>query len=177
MALLAEEIVEEWLNRQGYFTIRGVKVGVDEIDILATRFFNKAAECRQFEVQCSVQPISYISKLPKRIQKETGRAANTMKRSESELKEGVKEWIEKKYTLKNKVDLIKKLCPFEWSKELVIHKVHSEEEVKLIEKYGIRLHRLSEIVSELKKGGYMISSASGGDLIDLIHLSEKQVKF
>lgn len=27
MALLAEEIVEEWLNRQGYFTIRGVKVG------------------------------------------------------------------------------------------------------------------------------------------------------
>lgn len=26
MALLAEEIVEEWLNRQGYFTIRGIKM-------------------------------------------------------------------------------------------------------------------------------------------------------
>ena len=37
MALLAEEIVEEWLNRQGYFTIRGVKVGVHEIDLLAVR--------------------------------------------------------------------------------------------------------------------------------------------
>jgi len=37
MALLAEEVVEEWLNRKGYFTIRGVKVGVDEIDILAIR--------------------------------------------------------------------------------------------------------------------------------------------
>ena len=24
MALLAEEIVEEWLNRQDYFTIRGI---------------------------------------------------------------------------------------------------------------------------------------------------------
>ena len=33
MALLAEEIVEEWLNRQGYFTIRGVKVGVHEMDL------------------------------------------------------------------------------------------------------------------------------------------------
>lgn len=35
MALLAEEIVEEWLNRQGYFTIRGIKMGVQEIDLLA----------------------------------------------------------------------------------------------------------------------------------------------
>ncbi len=35
MALLAEEVVEEWLNRNGYFTIRGIKVGVDEIDTLA----------------------------------------------------------------------------------------------------------------------------------------------
>ena len=37
MSLLAEEVVEEWLNRNGYFTIRGIKVGVDEIDILAIR--------------------------------------------------------------------------------------------------------------------------------------------
>jgi hypothetical protein len=35
MALLAEEIVEEWLNRNGYFTIRGIKLGVQEIDLLA----------------------------------------------------------------------------------------------------------------------------------------------
>ncbi len=26
MALLAEELVEEWLNRNGFFTIRGIKV-------------------------------------------------------------------------------------------------------------------------------------------------------
>jgi len=30
MALLAEEVVEEWLNRQGYFTIRGIRLGVHE---------------------------------------------------------------------------------------------------------------------------------------------------
>jgi len=37
MPRLGEEIVEEWLNRQGHFTIRGIKLGVDEIDILAIR--------------------------------------------------------------------------------------------------------------------------------------------
>ena len=36
MALLAEALVEEWLNRTGYFTIRGIKAGNDEIDLLAT---------------------------------------------------------------------------------------------------------------------------------------------
>jgi hypothetical protein len=35
VAPLAEELVEEWLNRKGYFTIRGIKVGVHEMDILA----------------------------------------------------------------------------------------------------------------------------------------------
>jgi hypothetical protein len=35
MALLAEELVEEWLNRTGYFTIRGLKLGVHEVDLLA----------------------------------------------------------------------------------------------------------------------------------------------
>jgi hypothetical protein len=37
MALLAEEIVEEWLNRHGYFTICGIKMGVHEIDLLAVK--------------------------------------------------------------------------------------------------------------------------------------------
>jgi len=37
MSLLAEEIVEEWLNRDGYFTIRGIKLGVHEIDLLALK--------------------------------------------------------------------------------------------------------------------------------------------
>lgn len=37
MALLAESLVEEWLNRDGFFTIRGVKHGVGEMDLLAVR--------------------------------------------------------------------------------------------------------------------------------------------
>jgi hypothetical protein len=37
MALLAESLVEEWLNRKGFFTIRGIKHGVAEMDLLAIR--------------------------------------------------------------------------------------------------------------------------------------------
>jgi hypothetical protein len=46
MALLAEEIVEEWLNHHGFFTIRGAKTGVREIDILAVRPTTTGLECR-----------------------------------------------------------------------------------------------------------------------------------
>ena len=87
MALLAEEIVEEWLNRQGYFTIRGIKIGVHEIDLLALRITKQGEECRHFEVQASVNPVSYFSPLPKSIQKSTGRSpASTKERSAEELK-------------------------------------------------------------------------------------------
>jgi hypothetical protein len=37
VALVAESLVEEWLNRQNFFTIRGVKHGIDEIDLLAIK--------------------------------------------------------------------------------------------------------------------------------------------
>ena len=53
MALLAEELVEEWLNRQGYFTIRGAKVGVGEMDLLAVKPTDGGVECRHVEVQAS----------------------------------------------------------------------------------------------------------------------------
>src|SRR5436190_264224 len=96
MSLLAEEIVEEWLNRQGYFTIRGIKIGVDEIDLLAIKPTNSGEiECRHFEVQSSIRPVSYLSRLPKEVQKTSGRAPNTPTRNESEILIGVEEWVEK----------------------------------------------------------------------------------
>lgn len=61
MSLLAEVVVEEWLNQQGYFTIRGAKLGNDEIDILALRVLsNGVIERRHIEVQVSIKPIGYI---------------------------------------------------------------------------------------------------------------------
>ena len=50
MTLLAEEIVEVWLNRDGYFTIRVIKLGIHEIDLLALSICGSEIEARHIEV-------------------------------------------------------------------------------------------------------------------------------
>ena len=175
MALLAEELVEEWLNRQGYFTIRGIKLGVDEIDILATKFlYDGSIEYRHLEVQASMRPMSYISKVPKEIQKQ-GRPANSASRTDEELIQGVKEWVEKKFKKTRKVKLMKELAPVKWSSELVINNVKSECEVKLIENHGIKIIPLTEIINELHRKEFVIQSASGADFVDLVNIGVKNV--
>lgn len=170
MSLLAEEIVEEWLNRQGYFTIRGIKMGVQEIDLLAVKWQTDGkTECRHVEVQASMRPVSYISRVPKEDQK-AGRAANSAKRSNEELNQGVVEWVEKKFRRSDKKALMAKLWDGDWSSELVVNVVKSEDELKLIAGHGIKILRLNEIVSALAKDSFVIGSASGADIVDLIHM-------
>lgn len=170
MSLLAEEIVEEWLNRNGYFTIRGIRLGVDEIDILAIKPGDQFSYvCRHIEVQSSINPISYISKVPKEIRKKTGVGANNAKKRDmAQLRQGVKEWVQAKFHEPRKVDLRNALCPHAWSLELVVGKVKHEEELSLIRDEGITTTKLSDIIAGLKNEKTVISSAAGADLIDLM---------
>jgi hypothetical protein len=64
MALLAESVVDEWLNRQGFFTIRGVKQGVSEMDILAVRPESSGIIGWHVEVQVSFRPSATSLRLP-----------------------------------------------------------------------------------------------------------------
>jgi hypothetical protein len=172
MALLAEEIVEEWLNRHGFFTIRGVKLGVHEMDLLAVRPSQQGLECRQVEVQVSIRPVSYICRVPKEIQRTTGRAPSSAKaRSVQELRTGVQEWIEKKFESRDKRRVRERLAPGQsWTRELVIHEVKYPDEVGLFEEAGIRVHRLGDLVSELRSERLLVEGAAGAHLIDLVTL-------
>ena len=173
MALLAEELVEEWLNRQGYFTIRGIALGVHEIDLLAIRPTTSKWDLRHVEVQASVRPVSYISRVPKDVQKETGRAATSAKeRTLEELVAGVNEWIHKKFALPRKVELKRRLAPGEWSRELVVHRLRHEEELDEFRRQGIKVHRLSDLVAELESDEFPISAASGAAFVDLILMGD-----
>lgn len=173
MALLAEEIVEEWLNRQGYFTIRGIKMGVHEIDLLAVKWRkNEIPECRHIEVQASMRPVSYISRVPKKDQK-AGRAKNSAKRSDEELVEGVAEWVETKFRRADKKALMASLWNGNWSSELVVNVVKSEDELKLIAGHGIKILRLNGIVSSLANDSFVVGSACGADIVDLIHMGSR----
>jgi hypothetical protein len=175
MALLAEELVEEWLNRNGYFTIRGIKLGVHEIDLLAIRVNNEKIEARHVEVQASVHPISYLSPLPKEIRKSTGRgSASTKLRTEQELRDGIQEWVDKKFFLDIKEKTRQKLYRGKWSFELVIHQVKFPQELDLLREHGILIHNLDEIVASLSDSkATMIPSASGSDLFELVMLGRE----
>ncbi|MBN2256908.1 MAG: hypothetical protein JW704_03680 [Anaerolineaceae bacterium] len=171
MSLLAEEIVEEWLNRKGYFTIRGIRLGVQEIDLLAIGFVNDEVICRHVEVQASTSPMSYLIPLPKAIQKESGRGPHNAKtRTEDELRAGAEEWITNKFHHEKKEKLRSKLYPGKWSLEIIIHHLKYEEELKYIEERGIIIHRLDDIIDEMANNEMVVPRASGSDLLDLIQL-------
>jgi len=172
MSLLGEEVVEEWLNRNGYFTIRGIKVGVDEIDILAIRPLpNGKNECRHIEVTVSINPISYITKVPAAIRKQTGIGPHNAKRRDvALLTQGVHEWIEAKFNQLRKVQLRNSLCPGSWSKELVVGNIKHEEELDLLRQAGITIHRLKDVLTEMIEKRTTVKAAAGTDLFDLMLL-------
>jgi hypothetical protein len=172
MSLLGEEVVEEWLNRNGYFTIRGIKVGVDKIDILAIRPLPDGKhECRHVEVQLSINPISYITKVPAAIRKATGIGPhNAKKRDVEQLMLGVHEWVEAKFNHPRKVELRKSLCPGSWTKELVVGIVKHEDELDLLRQAGITIYRLKDVLSEMIEKRTVVKAAAGTDLFDLMLL-------
>lgn len=178
MALLGEEVVEEWLNRNGYFTIRGIKLGVHEIDILAFRPHTDGHhECRHIEVQISSNPISYICRVPKRLQREHHIAPNNAKtRPKEVIEEGIREWIANKFEHPKKVKLRDQLYQGEWTRELVVNQVKHGDELPLFEEAGIKVFRLETIVREMIEKRTLIEAASGNDLFTLMRLLEKVEK-
>jgi hypothetical protein len=171
MALLAEELVEEWLNRQGYFTIRGIKVGVHEMDLVALRISPSGLERRHTEVQASMRPVSYITRVPLAVQKATGRSATSSKtRVDDELREGVREWIAKKFDHEAKQSIRQQLAPGTWSRELVVHIVRHPRELELIAQEGITVHQLARVVGELKRNALLLEGAASAHLSDLVAL-------
>jgi len=174
VSLLAEEVVEEWLNRDGFFTIRGVKVGAYEMDILAIRpLAGGGHECRHVEVQASINPISYITKLPAALRKQTGVAPhNAKKRDLPLLRESVQEWVGAKFNHPKKVELLNNLCSGDWTKELVVGRVKYEEELSLLKEAGVTVHHLKDILKEMTVKPGVVKAASGADLYDLMQLRE-----
>jgi len=152
VSLLAEELVEEWLNRNGFFTIRGVKLGVQEIDLLAIGLAGNKLVRRHIEVSASVRPISYLTALPKDTQKATGRGpANAKRRTSQELEDGVAEWVEKKYHLPRKQQLLQALAPGEWTHELVVHKLKYPEELDLLRARGVVITLIRAMPPDARK--------------------------
>ena len=163
------------MNRNGYFTIRGIKLGVHEIDILAIKLAGSKVEARHIEVQASSNPVSYLCPLSKRLQAKSGRKPQSTKtRSPKEITESAKEWIDKKYHLKRKHDLRQSLYRGEWKYELVLHKVKYIDEIEVVKKQGIHVLSLASIVKSMSSNkNTVIRSAAGTSLMELVEMDRK----
>ena len=178
MALLAEALVEEWLNRQGFFTIRGLKQGVDEIDLLAVRHRPTAGpEAWHVESQVSFRPVGYITKLSEPIAAQLGKKrSSVLRRTDEQLSACVTDWVTTKFRAKRKVAAREALWPnADWKLVFVHGTAKYPAELELIASHGIMLVPLSAVLAELCSGNApRFTGFAGGDLADLIAFYAKQ---
>jgi hypothetical protein len=179
VALLAESLVEEWLNREGYFTIRGARFGVREMDLLAVRKGSSGLEARHIEVQVSTNPISYIAPLTDEQVKSLGKAktsAWTRPRDIMEL--AVSAWIEKKFLTTGKAKARNRAWPgLTWSLEFVHGSVRYPEELELIRAKGIRTHTFYSVLASLCNDEAMAQKGGAGtDIAEMLAYYVRNLK-
>ena len=132
MALLAESLVEEWLNRNGFFTIRGIKHGVAEIDLLAIRREAGATVIGwHVEVQASFRPIGYIVKLTTEMARASNKArTSAIARTPDQIVTCAREWDQSKFKDDDKAKARERLWPHvQWSCHLVHARVRERQEL------------------------------------------------
>ncbi len=172
MTLLAETLVDEWLNRKGFFTVRGIKDDVEEIDLLGVRPVSNDLEGWHVEVQAYFQPLDYITPLTKEMAHSLGKARPVEgARTDEMLGECVKEWVAHKFTREDKVAARERAWPgIHWQHYFVHGVVQSEAELAAIQKFGITLiplhHVLTELCVKVGSGTHGVTSTDFADMMD-----------
>ncbi len=159
MALLDEQLVEEWLNRQNFFTIRGIKCGVDEIDLLAIRPMPEGLECWHVEVQISYRPVGYI-----------GGDTSARRRTPDQLRAGVVQWVEKKFTSLRKIQRRNEILPGAQWRNFLVHAVLKDEaELPLMQELGVELIPYRQVLLELCNDTKSSSSSAASGIIEMLN--------
>jgi hypothetical protein len=172
LAEIAEVVVQEWLNRQGFFTIRGKRDGNRELDILAVKWDNGKASRWHYEVQVSSKPISYISKWPVEEQRKYGVPASSARKLSPEvLSKHVDVWVEKRFKAPEVRKVRESLAPGAWNEAFVHGNVKSPDELRFIEKHGVKLVSFKRILHDLSTHQKRRTGAAGSDLAELVELA------
>jgi len=159
MALLDEQLVEEWLNRQSFFTMRGIKCGVDEIDLLAIRPQPDGLECWHIEVQISYRPVGYI-----------GGDTSARRRTPDELRAGVAQWVEKKFTSARKIERRNELLQGAKWRHFLVHAVLKDPaELPLMQELGVELIPYRQILNDLCNDSKAKSSSVASGIIEMLN--------
>lgn len=166
MALVAETLIEEWLNRNGYFTIRGAKVaGGGEIDLLGVSL--REDDAIHVESTVSADPKGYLT------------GGGLSRRTREEMRTAAEGWFAKKFRgrpLKRQArpieDRREQLAPGRsWRFMLVHGDLAYPTEPGVIEELGVEVKHINEIMAELvdRKRTFVTSSEASGvaELLDI----------
>lgn len=177
MALIAEELVEEWLNRKFYFTIRGLKQGVHEMDLLAIRLDGDQIQRCHYEVSVSMNPVGYISSLTASAQAELGvnNSGSAAKRSDFILQQSVEAWVEKKFRHPIRSAMRDKCLPGgEWECVFVHGVANYPAELDMIRQCGVRTLSINTVIDEILAMKETLGTSSiGREIVDMIRLRER----
>jgi len=151
MAMLDEEVVEYWLNNNGFFCMRGVKSGLGEIDFLAVRPCADGFDCWHVEVTVSFRPIGYI-----------GGDSSAKRRTREDVELGIDDWIRKKFRSEQKIAKRQQILPnVNWRYVLVCAEVKHTVELDLLKSKGVNVHRYKDILVELANSNAQVNSTAG----------------
>jgi hypothetical protein len=170
MAFLAETLVDEWLNRKGFFTVRGLKDGVSEIDLLGVRLGPNGLEGCHVEVQASFRPVGYITPIAKEDLPGFAKSRTSAKaRDEAMLKKSVAAWVEKKFTAKKKVEARASAWPSLSWEYIFVHAVVREPlELSLIANHGIKVVPFHLVLHELRHISSSLRGGAGTDISEIV---------
>ncbi len=164
MASISEQVVEEWLRRQGFFTIRGARVGNQEMDILALKYQNGKVVAHHYEVHASYTAIGQFF----------GKGIKPKEIKEKGLEGAVQDFFRKKFLAEKKRKLRNRLvgCELDWKFHYVVHKVRSKEALEIVPTLRdprVKVIRYCEVCKELNSAKKPEHTATGKDLANLLN--------
>jgi hypothetical protein len=172
MALLAESLVEEWLNREGFFTIRGIKHGLAEIDLLAIRHEAETSVIGwHVEVQVSFRPVTYIAKLTPDMARALNRVrTHASARTPDQIETCARDWVRSKFKADAKAKARERLWPHvQWQYHLVHAVVREHRELEVFQQEGVTCHAFRDLLEKLsRRSDHHFSGSAGGDLAEIV---------
>ncbi len=170
MALLAEQLVEEWLHGQGYFTLRGLKLGVQEADLLGIRLIDGKIDAVHVEVSVSTNPVGYKTPLTVEDVKVTGAGGvlSAKRRPQDVMARAVAAWVHKKFAHPKKIEAMEQLAPGVLFKRFyVIGNYNYSEEMTEIASHGVEIIPINQIITAIPSGRFKTSGV-GADISTIL---------
>ena len=168
MALLAESLVEEWLNRNRFFAIRGIKHGLAEIDLLAIRHeADTSVTGWHVEVQVSFRPVGYIAKLSGDMARALNRArTDASARTPDQIETCASAWVQSKFKADAKAKAREGLWPqVQWQYHLVHARVREPRKLEVFQREGVTCRSFRHWLADWsRRRQHSFSGSAGGDL-------------